>query len=863
MPGHVSGDEPVLQLLAPLSGWVLPLAEIPDAVFAGGMAGDGVAIDPTGDSLHAPCDGVVVLMGSARHALTLRTRAGDLLLHVGIDTVALGGAGFTLRVRDGEQVRAGALLLEFDLDEIVRRAPSAITPLLLVGARAGQVSQRRLARRVSVGDPLFEIKPDRAAASAVAGNGLVGGVAMGIVQPATRLLRAFRVPFDHGLHARPAARVAAALGGIDAQVAFKAHDREADARSPVAMMALGVQRGDIVSATASGSGAAAALAALGSILERMPETAQSAAQAPAPVGEHVAAAPDTVSKTKTLLPGARLDAVIASRGLAAGTAAPLVDADPPIGAARGDANDERARLSAAIDAVGARLRAMAASGQGARRGVLEAHEALLSDPGLRLRALAQLEGGASAGAAWRESLRNAAAALAALADPRMAERRADLLDIERQVLRVLNGEAPEAGIDLPAHAIVLATELLPSQLLSLDPARLAGVCTAEGGATSHVAILAASMGLPMLVAAGPSALAIAAGTPLVLDAEQGQLLIAPPADEQARMTAVIGQRARQRAEDIAAARQAALTRDGARVHVYCNLGAVADAAAAVDAGAEGCGLLRTEFLFLERAQAPDEEEQLATYQAIATALDGRVLTIRTLDAGGDKPLAYVSQAHEENPALGLRGLRTSLAQPMLLDAQLRAIVRIAPAGQSRVLLPMVTELDEVRSVRKRIEAISAALGLPAPKLGIMIETPASALLADQLCAEVDFLSIGTNDLSQYTLAMDRLHSTLAARLDAVHPSVLRLIERAAQAARTCGIEVGVCGALASDAAAVPLLVGLGVRELSVVPAHIPRIKNLVRTLATADCAQLAQRALDAPSAPAVRALLRAWSEHHA
>jgi phosphoenolpyruvate-protein phosphotransferase len=849
MPGHASGDESVLQLLAPLSGWVLSLAEIPDAVFAGGMVGDGVAIDPTGDSLHSPCDGVVVLMGGARHALTLRTRTGDLLMHVGIDTVAMGGAWFTLRVRDGEQVRAGALLLEFDLDEIVRRAPSAITPVLLVGALTGQVSGRRLARRVSVGDPLFEISFNHLTAKASAG---VGDAAR-IAQSSRSLQRAFRVPFDHGLHARPAARVAAALAGIDAGVAFKAHDREADARSPVAMMALGVQRGDIVTAIASGNGAAAALAALGSILEPMPETAQSTAQPPAPAGE----------QTKALLPGARLDAVIASRGLAAGTAAPLVDADPPIGAARGKPTEERARLSAAIDAVGVRLRAMAASGQGARRGVLEAHEALLSDPGLRSQALAQLERGVGAGAAWREALRNAAATLDALEDPRMAERRADLLDIERQVLRVLNGEPPETAIDLPPRAIVLATELLPSQLLALDPERLAGVCTAAGGATSHVAILAASMGLPMLVAAGPSALSIAAGTPLVLDAEQGQLLVAPPADEQARINAVIGQRSRQRADDVAAARQAALTRDGARVHVYCNLGAVSEAAPAVDAGAEGCGLLRTEFLFLDRAQAPDEEEQLATYQAIATALDGRALTIRTLDAGGDKPLAYVSQAHEENPALGLRGLRTSLAQPTLLDAQLRAIMRVAPAGQCRVLLPMVTELDEVRSVRKRIEAISAALGLPAPRLGIMIETPASALLADQLCAEVDFLSIGSNDLSQYTLAMDRLHSTLAARLDAVHPAVLRLIERAAQAAGKRGIEVGVCGALASDAAAVPLLIGLGVRELSVVPAHIPRIKSLVRTLATTDCAQLARRALDAPSAAAVRAMLHAWSEHHA
>jgi phosphoenolpyruvate-protein phosphotransferase len=860
------GGESQLQLVAPLAGWVLPLAEIPDQVFAGAMAGDGVAIDPTGNVLHAPCDGVVVLMGAARHALTVRSAGGDVLVHVGIDTVELGGAGFMLRVRDGEAVRAGQPLLDFDLDVIVRRAPSAITPVLLVGARAGQILQRRTARRVSVGDPLFAISHTAASAQRV------GATAPTPAPASATSSRDFRVPFDHGLHARPAARVAAALSGIDAQVSFGVHGRQADARSTVAMMALGVQRGDTITALVSGRDAEAAFSALAALLERVVDPAMARATAAHATAAYAIAAQPGVRAAEVATPppppqppapGARLDAVIAAPGLAMGTAAPLLSVDPPIGAALGDVAAERSRLSSAVDVVSARLRSLAAAGQGARRGVLDAHLALLADPALRLRALAQLDAGASAGAAWRESLRSAAASLAALADPRMAERRADLLDIERQVLRVLNGAPPDAAIELPERAIVLATELLPSQLLALDSRRLAGVCMAEGGATSHVAILAAAMGLPMLVAAGPEVLAIAAGTPLVLDAEQGQLLVAPPAAEHARIGAAIARRERERAQDEAAARQPAHLRDGTPVHVYCNLGAVAETAPALSAGAEGCGLLRTEFLFLDRAQAPDEAEQFAVYQAIAAALEGRTLTIRTLDAGADKPLAYLPQLHEDNPALGLRGLRTSLARPDLLAAQLRAIVRVAPAGQCRVLLPMVTEPDEVRTVRSQLGAIAAELALPAPKLGIMIETPASAMLADLLCAEIDFLSIGSNDLSQYTLAMDRLHPTLAARLDAVHPAVLRLIERAAQSGGARGIEVGVCGALASDAAAVPLLIGLGVRELSVVPAQIPRIKSLVRSLAPADCAALAQRALRLGSASAVRALVREWSERNA
>ena len=846
--GQFEGGDSLLRLLAPLAGWALPLAEVPDPVFAGGMAGDGVAIDPTGSVLHAPCDGTVVLMGAARHALTLRSVAGDVLLHAGIDTVSLGGEGFVLRVRDGEAVRAGQPLLEFDLDAIVRRAPSAITPVLLVGGGPGQVVRRQAGRRVAVGDFLFAVSmPHGAVAGARTAQGTGPAMLAG-----TGVSHEFRIPFDHGLHARPAARVASALAGIDAQVTLRVHGREASARSTVAMMALGAARGDLVNAQISGRDADAALAALSRLFERA-TAEQPARAAPAPQPPQPPPAPSA---------GEALRAIIAARGLAVGSAVLLEDADPPVGAALGDATAERERLAAAIAAVSASLRELAESLQGARRGVLDAHVALLADPGLRDQAGERIARGASAGAAWREALRAAAGALVALDDPRMAERRADLLDIERQVLRVLSGASPSAGMTLPERAIVLATELLPSQLLTLDVARLAGVCMAEGGATSHVAILAASMGLPMLVAAGPAVLRIAAGTPLVLDAESGLLLVAPPATEMAHITAQIEARERERAADAAAAAQPARTRDGALVHVYCNLGAVAEAAPAVAAGAEGCGLLRTEFLFLERATAPDEDEQLAEYQAIASAFAGRTLTIRTLDAGGDKPIAYLPLPREDNPALGLRGLRTSLARPDLLDAQLRAIVRVAPAGQCRVLLPMVTEPDEVRGVRAQLAAIAAGFRVAAPKLGIMIETPASALLADLLCAEADFLSIGSNDLSQYTLAMDRLHPTLAARLDAAHPAVLRLIERAAQAGAARGIEVGVCGALASDAAAVPLLLGLGVRELSVVPAQIPRIKGLVRSLALADCARLAQRALALESAAAVRAMVREWSERH-
>ena len=306
-----------------------------------------------------------------------------------------------------------------------------------------------------------------------------------------------------------------------------------------------------------------------------------------------------------------------------------------------------------------------------------------------------------------------------------------------------------------------------------------------------------------------------------------------------------------------AAQSAAVTVDGVRVAVLANIGSAVEATEAVALGAEGCGLLRTEFLFLERPTAPDVEAQRREYQRVIEAFAGRPVVIRTLDAGADKPIAYLPQPREENPALGLRGIRVSLRHPELLAAQLEALLQVRPLASCRVMLPMVNGAAEVRRVRELIDTAAARLGITGrPALGVMIETPAAALSAAQICEVADFLSIGTNDLTQYTLAMDRTHPELAAELDGLHPAVLRLVAATAQAASARGRHVAVCGGLASDPLAVPVLLGLGIDELSVVPGLIPRIKAHIRGLAMADCRVLAGHALELSSAPEVRALLR-------
>jgi phosphocarrier protein FPr/phosphocarrier protein len=294
--------------------------------------------------------------------------------------------------------------------------------------------------------------------------------------------------------------------------------------------------------------------------------------------------------------------------------------------------------------------------------------------------------------------------------------------------------------------------------------------------------------------------------------------------------------------------------DGTRIKIFANLASADEAKRAVAAGAEGCGLLRTEFLFHDRAEAPDEEEQRAAYVEVARALGGRPLIVRTLDAGGDKPLAYLALPREENPALGLRGVRLGLLRPDLLAVQLRAILRARPAADLRIMVPMIVDIAEYRAVRALLDQAATDLGGSAVALGVMIETPAAALLAGSLAREADFLSVGTNDLSQYALAADRGNAATADRIDALHPAVLRLIAAAGEGARRHGKWLGICGGVASDPFASAILIGLGAAELSATPAAIPALKAAVRRLRMDHCRELAARALEAETAQAVRAL---------
>jgi phosphoenolpyruvate-protein phosphotransferase len=852
------------EIMAPFAGWCAALDEVPDEVFAGRMLGDGLAIDPTEGVVLAPCDGEILNLPASGHAVSIRTPHGfEVLIHVGIDTVRLGGRGFDARVKPGARVRIGDELIRFDLDLVARSAKSLMTPIVVTSDGA-VLKNRRASGAIRAGEVLFLID------GAAAGQG-ASLPSQAAAQSAVRAQLALHVQHTvvialaHGLHARPAALLARRAKGVGTSITFRAHGRATDARSVVGIMALGVRCGDELLIQADGDGAQQAIAEIMAGLEEAQRIDLAHASPPAnaaanaavnALGSVLANAPGNAPMTGRAARSGEMAGICASPGFAVGRATRIERREIEVTEQGRGALHERGELDRARSNVRLRLERVRNAGGAERQEIIGAHLEFLDDPTLNEGAGEFIANGKSAGYAWRAVTRRSIAALEALDDSRLRERADDLLDVEAHVLLALAGEARPMHLPLPEHAILLADDLLPSELTALDRRRLAAIALSGGGATSHVAILAAAMQIPMLIGVGQSLREVPDGRTIIVDADNGALHYEPTADAVARAKLNVEARLARSAALRSAAARDCQSLDGTRIEVFANLGSAADAIAAVENGAEGCGLLRTEFLFIDRATAPAEDEQLAAYQSIANALGGRPMILRMMDVGGDKPLLYLPLPAESNPALGMRGVRTALAHPALMRAQLRAAMRVRPSGIVRLLIPMVTDLSEILAVRSVIDALTAELKLEARiSLGAMIETPAAALTAAALLRELDFLSIGSNDLTQYTLAMDRGHTELARRTDALHPAVLQMVAAVGSAGKAAGKLVAVCGGVAADRTAVPILLGLGVRELSVVPTAIPALKRQIGALRMADCEDLAQRSLTLSSAAEVRDLV--------
>ncbi|HWL57226.1 MAG TPA: phosphoenolpyruvate--protein phosphotransferase [Paracoccus sp. (in: a-proteobacteria)] len=663
--------------------------------------------------------------------------------------------------------------------------------------------------------------------------------------------------YPNGLHARPATEWAETARRFAARIRLRKGDEVADARNMISILQLGIQQGEAVTISAEGADAADALSTLRVVMTGLAarEKAEAAKAEEKRRAAHAGGG--------WLPQGEGADAVegvAASPGLAIGVLHRMEAEPVTIPDEAAPLSESADRLHEALARAQDQLRALA--DDTARRlgeadaGIFRAQSALLDDPQLITLASQKLVEGHGLAWSWHQAVAETADQLQKVGNAVLAGRAVDLRDVGQRVLALIDPAlAKPAPAEMPMGAILIADDLTPTDTAGLDAGRVAGLVTAQGGPTSHTAILARTLGLPAVVGAGAALSRLADGAQAIIDGNAGRLYLNPDAADLASARDWIAGEEAKRAHAAEARALPARTRDGHEVAIGANINLAEQAAFAIEQGAEGVGLMRTEFLFLERGDSPSEEDQYRAYADMARAMGDRPLVIRALDIGGDKQVSYLDLPREENPFLGVRGARLLLRRAELLVPQLRALYRAARDGaRISVMFPMITSVEELLRLRATCGQIRQELDAPEIPLGIMIEVPSAALLADRLAPHADFFSIGTNDLTQYTLAIDRQNPVLAPEADSLHPAVLKLIDLTVRGARPHGRWVGVCGGIAGDPFGAALLTGLGVDELSMTPRDIPAVKERIRQSDLAGLQALAGRALEAVDAAAVRAL---------
>ena len=758
---------------------------------------DAVAVATAIDELAADCDGVLVLMdlGSAvlSAELALELRMSDV-------PVRLAPAPFV----EGLLAAVVSAAAGGSLDAVAAEAAAAL------GAKTGQLGEEAPAPEAAVAHPAGEVQSLRV-----------------------------RVRNPLGIHARPAALIAEASAGADVRLRRLPDGPEASAASLSRLLVLGARQGDELELSAHGDDAEAALDRLAALFEDgFGEGTSVVAPVVEPISVTAAPGPSEPIASGTILRG---------RGVSPGSvAAPVRHLAPAL--AEPDAAgtipvEERETEASAIEwaavAVADQLRSRTAQATGEARAILDASRLLASDPELvsEATALVRAKGRSAARAVW-ETAGAHEKSLAALGG-RMAERVADIRDVrDRIIAEILEVEMP--GVPESDEPFVLvAADLAPADTAALEGGQCVALVTEQGGPTSHTAIIARSLGLPAIVGVA-GATAIPDTAVLLVDGDRGTVEVDPSASSIAAALAA--------ATVVPFGGEGELA-DGRRVALLANVGGAADAVNAAAAHAEGVGLFRTEFCFLDRVDAPSVEEQVAAYRGVLAAFPGRKVVVRTLDAGSDKPLPFANADHEANPALGVRGLRIARRTPALLDDQLRALAQAAAAESAlvEVMAPMVATVEEARDFADRARAAGLS------RVGIMIETPSAALLAAELFEVVDFVSLGTNDLAQYTLAADRLLSELGDLNDPWQPAVLRLIGMVGEAGRAVGKSVGVCGEAGGDPALAAVLVGLGVTSLSMTARSLGRVAAALAEVSEENCRRAAAAVLAVGTADEARA----------
>ena len=676
-----------------------------------------------------------------------------------------------------------------------------------------------------------------------------------------------------GIHARPAAQFVATVSGFKSQIQVKNITKNSDfvrGDSINQVLTLAVRQGDEIIISAAGVDASEALARLQALVENqfgeVDNTRNQDSPNPAYAGRLCYDSPSLTGYGRLSATEAFLQGIPASGGIALATCLQLNKTSfisvPNYHVQ--DVESEWQKLQNAIELAKEEIQNLQQQTftkiSEKEAAIFETHILFLKDPTILETVRQRIVEHQNAEFAWAFVIDEVADNYRQLSDSYLQERVKDVIDIKQRVLRILSGNSVN-NLDIKEPVILIASDITPSDTAQLDPSKVLGICITNGSATSHSAILARSLGIPAVVGVPSEILQIANGTLLGVNGEAGRVWIKLDAETQA---ALKGKQKKQQApqqQNLATAHQRAISRDGKNIGVLANVSNINDAQIALDIGAEGVGLFRSEFLYFNRENLPTVKEQISIYQQVTQIFQKRAVIIRTLDIGGDKPLPYLNLPSENNPFLGWRGIRYCLDNPDILKTQLKAILTASDKGKIKIMFPMITTVAEIKAAKKILNQVKTELnqnGIPFDKnieVGIMIETPSAVAIADKLAVEVDFFSIGTNDLSQYIMACDRTNSKVANLVSALHPGVLRMIHQTVQIAHQHKIWVGLCGELASEIIAAPILLGLGLDEVSLNPQAIPAFKKAISQLTVADAEAITNEVIQLDEAAEVREIL--------
>ena len=821
-----------ITLYSPVKGKFVDITQVPDEAFAQKMLGDGVAFSPEEDFICAPTDAFVKTLHKCLHAIVLEKDGFEILIHIGVDTVSLKGKGFKALVRDGDFVKQGQKLIEFDRAFLSQNAPSDIV-IMVVASPLEVTLKKEQINEVNLQTKVFETTrqdTDKQPSK---------------IQIDQKIYtQDITISNASGLHARPAGEVATLAQSFkNTEILLEKNYKKANAKSVVEILGLNLEYGDKVRILTSGQDAEfAALEVKNFILRELQDSITQDPQKQSPI----------VFKPNQ---ETQLKGIGIFDGLAIGKAYILKEEQFKIEEkSKLPVSQELIKFESALRHVKSNLdkERHAIYGQKDREEILLAHITILEDPFLIKETEQMIEKGYSSAFAFSTAIRRAINVLEKAGSDVLRARVADFVDLETRIISDLTGNSygmPKFEED----TIVIAKELLSHHLTEFNE-HVIGIIMAEGSALSHIAIMLKTLGMPSIIGAGNAVLDIPQNSDVILDAKTGTVTVNPVNVQEIKQKAQTMKIHRQ--ENLLRAFEPAKTKDGVKIIVSGNIGNIEQAKQSALCGGQGIGLVRTEFLFATSKKEPTEQEQYEIYQKIVDLQRGNPVIIRTLDVGADKPIPFVPQIKEDNPILGRRGIRTSFSNLETLKTQLRAIMRVKPYGIARIMIPMVTFIEEISTVARFVKEEQEKLGIDKVSLGMMVEVPAAALMIKEFAKEVDFFSIGTNDLTQYILALDRSHPTLNFLSDSLNPSVLRMIHIIAEGAIAQNKPIGVCGAVASEPAGVVLLIGLGIRALSVVPSAIADIKALIRNLEVKKCEEVAKRALLCKSVAEVRFLVK-------